>query len=766
MSKQTPSSAPATQPQRQPSEPQEQCQPAQEASGPTVAGAPSGRLRPGELRALQGAAGNQAVQRMLGGRGRRAPERVAPAYQLGPVWRNAEQPALFHKPPVKRTHTPQWQIPVAPGGGAGVVQRVLLWSANKQPLTTVELKDLFAVQPDAKGKEAPGTIYLVTPQDNGTFNIQGPVGQSAASAMAVEDDSDGEEDEKSSSAQVPLNARSDMWIPVDDVDFDLIDDIGSKQVGGYLDKVNVVCVQIDIVSGNEKRPRKSNICHLPESVKKLLYEESEWFLTPEGMYAAEVFDGTQKYKVIFPLGFKNGIDVANIVYALYLHEIREPQPRSGKSRAASNDLKNTKRNPAGSEAAYAGAKFGFEDKKADIKINNSQFTAARIDATTIRASIVHKGPWGKGSRDAGQSAVMGNQNAKNYAIDVLHNNLDSNGKDKQRGKMGRWEWLHLIGSSLGGLNTVDNLVAGTYDANTKMIPLEHRVARWGAVGYNNEFKPTEQKPITIISTAKVYPNTHLAESIQVRVLHGTTEVASGDYKANEDTVLTKDQYDAEQARVDAQIEAARTLLAGTALVAVPQPATTGASSSTMLAPSIVPGPVPAVTGMLPSSGSTSPFPLSGSMSGSGPTVASSLSSQAQSTDRELKQPNWPFQSSHAFMAAQPVPTASGMSLSSSGLAFKASGAPNGSMMAAPPQSMTPVPLQSQPSLSMMPVGTVLPQPALSPQGPMGRNPMPQPAPGPPQPGLIGLNPMQQSTSGASRPSSHTAPPPDGDINMG
>ena len=41
-----------------------------------------------------------------------------------------------------------------------------------------------------------------------------------------------------------------------------------------------------------------------------------------------------------------------------------------------------------------------------------------------------------------------------------------------------WEWLHLRAASLGGDNKLRNLVAGTYDANTYMIPLERQIAQY------------------------------------------------------------------------------------------------------------------------------------------------------------------------------------------------------------------------------------------------------------------------------------------------
>lgn len=66
------------------------------------------------------------------------------------------------------------------------------------------------------------------------------------------------------------------------------------------------------------------------------------------------------------------------------------------------------------------------------------------------------------ARGDGQAAAMGGTNARGYAW--LH---DIDGWDKTR-----WEWLHLRGAGLGGATAGSNLVLGTRDANTQMIPFE------------------------------------------------------------------------------------------------------------------------------------------------------------------------------------------------------------------------------------------------------------------------------------------------------
>jgi len=71
----------------------------------------------------------------------------------------------------------------------------------------------------------------------------------------------------------------------------------------------------------------------------------------------------------------------------------------------------------------------------------------------------------KGSETPSRDSAMG-CSAKNYAKEVV---------DDEFAEGRNWEWLHIIGHSIGGNNEVNNLFAGTYDANTGMIPLESQI---------------------------------------------------------------------------------------------------------------------------------------------------------------------------------------------------------------------------------------------------------------------------------------------------
>lgn len=68
-------------------------------------------------------------------------------------------------------------------------------------------------------------------------------------------------------------------------------------------------------------------------------------------------------------------------------------------------------------------------------------------------------------RGKGQFAKMNKTNARGYAW-----LLDSDGWNSSK-----WEWLHVRAASLGGITDGSNLILGTRDANTKMMPFESNI---------------------------------------------------------------------------------------------------------------------------------------------------------------------------------------------------------------------------------------------------------------------------------------------------
>ena len=85
------------------------------------------------------------------------------------------------------------------------------------------------------------------------------------------------------------------------------------------------------------------------------------------------------------------------------------------------------------------------------------------------------------------------------------------GHARQHGyKTGRWEWLHLVGHGIGGHNARYNLVAGAFDRNTEMIPLENLVK-------DAKTKLKKGEHIKYKVTATLVPDTHIAEKIEMSV---------------------------------------------------------------------------------------------------------------------------------------------------------------------------------------------------------------------------------------------------------
>ncbi|MDH7974271.1 DUF4157 domain-containing protein [Sphingomonas sp. AR_OL41] len=251
-----------------------------------------------------------------------------------------------------------------------------------------------------------------------------------------------------------------------------------------------------------------------------------------------------------------------------IHAIRyeEPEPRSGAARAAADIEAGTERGVRDPEAPYAGpiAAIGspvdYEDYRG--RVEKSEFTS-QMGAGTIRNRIVHYGPWAKGVRAPSQMGVMGGQNAKNYFLDTFM--YEGRGSEVSRAEKqkdlddigGRFEWLHIIGSSLGGPNIIGNLVCGTYDANTEMIALEHRVALWGAVKYGGDFQPTADSPVTIEGEADLEGTGFVAISITLTVSHGAKQVLSRTYPALRETVITKSEYKKAELDIAGDIDKAR-----------------------------------------------------------------------------------------------------------------------------------------------------------------------------------------------------------------
>lgn len=96
-------------------------------------------------------------------------------------------------------------------------------------------------------------------------------------------------------------------------------------------------------------------------------------------------------------------------------------------------------------------------------------------------------------RGAGQLSAMAGTNASGYAMLSGVPEWESS----------RWEWLHIRAASLGGVTDSSNLVVGTRDANTHMMPFEANIRLLAKIvsendnykGLKVEFKAADQDSI-------------------------------------------------------------------------------------------------------------------------------------------------------------------------------------------------------------------------------------------------------------------------------
>jgi hypothetical protein len=116
------------------------------------------------------------------------------------------------------------------------------------------------------------------------------------------------------------------------------------------------------------------------------------------------------------------------------------------------------------------------------------------DADEIEILVEFGGPVVAGAETPSRQSVMGGS-----ALDYAKATVDSDWAEERR-----WEWLHIVGHALGGANEVGNLVAGTFDANTQMIPLERSVRDLSQ-------SATPQHPVYVGYKVDLYPGTRVAD---------------------------------------------------------------------------------------------------------------------------------------------------------------------------------------------------------------------------------------------------------------
>ncbi len=127
-----------------------------------------------------------------------------------------------------------------------------------------------------------------------------------------------------------------------------------------------------------------------------------------------------------------------------------------------------------SQAVVLGEIIGdLDDKQKKDKIKEIESTITTLNPK--QPQFFKAVPLSK-DRNGGQVKNMANTNATGYAALTKVPNWDTS----------RWEWLHIRAASLGGATDGSNLVLGTRDANTHMMPFESNIRRLAKIANENE----------------------------------------------------------------------------------------------------------------------------------------------------------------------------------------------------------------------------------------------------------------------------------------
>lgn len=143
----------------------------------------------------------------------------------------------------------------------------------------------------------------------------------------------------------------------------------------------------------------------------------------------------------------------------------------------------------------------------------------------IQIECYYDKPVEHGDTSKARDSVMGDS-ARNYAASVYGEEWANERK---------WEWLHIVAHSLGGNNEVGNLVAGTFDANTQMIPHERAIRDLSQTG-----------TVKVTYQIDLFPDSWVAIGIRMSYSAITPNgffFQSADFGAQSDLNFDKLQYD-------------------------------------------------------------------------------------------------------------------------------------------------------------------------------------------------------------------------------
>lgn len=105
------------------------------------------------------------------------------------------------------------------------------------------------------------------------------------------------------------------------------------------------------------------------------------------------------------------------------------------------------------------------------------FYADNMTALNVPQTVNLIGAFAGRPRGPGQEAGMNGTNARGYAWATSTPGWNTT----------QWEWLHIRGASLGGETDATNLVLGTRDANTHMIPFESNLKSLGVMARDDDY---------------------------------------------------------------------------------------------------------------------------------------------------------------------------------------------------------------------------------------------------------------------------------------
>ena len=146
----------------------------------------------------------------------------------------------------------------------------------------------------------------------------------------------------------------------------------------------------------------------------------------------------------------------------------------------------------------SGEKYKKNDQKPPSKVLKFNPPLQQQQQAVIhRFYVVSRGP--------GQYSAMNATNARGYAWAT--NTMGHDSTD--------WEWLHIRGASLGGETNSKNLVLGTRDANTHMIPFESNLKSLAKIAFNNKNK-FNGLDVTWTTSQPKQGTSHVVDSITIK----------------------------------------------------------------------------------------------------------------------------------------------------------------------------------------------------------------------------------------------------------